>query len=106
MKTRAKTPGGEVVEGYYYEDKRSTTYTIHCIQNVKKASSGYKVFDNHLIDEKTLEYKIGDEWFSMEELEIMKLLYEPYVKSTDRAVKMSKDEFGAYMDWSMQNGYR
>jgi len=57
MIARAKTLNGKIVEGYYIENSIGVGF----IQVVGK-------FIPNEIDSKTLEYKIGDEWYSMEEL--------------------------------------
>lgn len=72
MISRARTLDGEIVEGYYNPPIYRSTgeIIINPYINVSKGNS-------EEIDPSTLEYKIGDEWYSMEDLE--KLVNEPKV---------------------------
>lgn len=60
MTARAKTLDGEIVEGYYLIMGTQDFIYENIIHKEVVA-----------INPDTLEYKIGDEWHSMEELEMM-----------------------------------
>ena len=58
MIARAETLDGKIVEGYYMSPNKYQTFIREFCAN----SMVYQV------DDKTVEYKIGDEWYSMDEL--------------------------------------
>jgi len=70
MIARAKTSKGEIVEGYYLETNKAILGSImsgsaiyvhaHFIKNIEN--------EEFNINPETVEYKIVDEWYSMEEL--------------------------------------
>lgn len=82
MIAKALTLDGQEVTGYYSE------YLHMCMGNVK----GHFIADvthitqmQHEINPKTLKYKIGDEWYSMEELEeAMSFMHDSIVSDREQ----------------------
>lgn len=64
MITRAKSIEGQMVEGYLSE---ILTLTQGWVPIIKNKHTTWKV------DSSTIEHKIGNEWYSMEELEKLTL---------------------------------
>lgn len=68
MLARAKTTDNKIREGYYifsdkHEDEWGKYDSMHWMIGNNKEQS------NYVIDPKTVEYKIGNEWFTLSRLE-------------------------------------
>jgi len=103
MLSRAKTLDGKTVEGYYRKDEDS-----HFIE-FREYFEDYNVWSHFEIDSSTLEYKVNGCFYAMTEIEtaIQLMSTRTSTGNEDKMVAyMDKEQYGAYMDWSMQNGYR